>query len=145
MMKPKITIEFAIAAILACFAVINSGPRCFADDVYPTFRKGLWQVDDTMEINGKSIKHPRTKCMDPTDEVRGKLTPGNAFGCVTGVPKKIGNRYEIVTTCTGTIVGHTNRVITVESDNAYTDISDQQLGKAKAKETLIARRIGDCH
>lgn len=144
-MKVKPTIKFAIAAVLACFAVINSGARCFADDIYPTLRKGMWQVDDMMEISGKPIKHPTKKCMDPTDEVRGKLEPHEALGCVTSAPKKKGNRYESVTKCTGAIVGYTNRVITVESDSSYTDISDQQLGKMKAKETLIARRIGECH
>jgi hypothetical protein len=101
-------------------------------------------VDDTMVINGKELKHPTKKCMDPTGEVRGKLEPGDHFGCVTSPPKKDGNRYESVTKCSGALTGQTNRVITVESDSAYTDISEQQLGKTLGKETLIARRVGDC-
>jgi hypothetical protein len=143
-MVRKIAIKVAIlGALMVCSALALSTPHCFADD-YPSFRKGMWQLDDTMEINGKPIKHPTKRCMDPTTTVRAALEPTNAFGCVTEAPKKTGNRYESVTKCSGAVTGSTQRVITVESDSAYTDISIQQLGKTKAKETLIARRVGDC-
>lgn len=144
-MVRKITITVAIlGALMVSSALVLTDIRSFAED-YPSFRKGMWQLDDTMEINGKSIKHPTKRCMDPTTTVQATLEPKTAFGCVTEPPKRTGNRYHSLTKCSGAMVGSTERVITVESDSAYTDISVQKLGKMNGKETLIAKRIGDCH
>jgi hypothetical protein len=142
----RTAIQLAAVVIFSiCSFLVRPDTRSFADDIYPKFRKGMWQLDDTMEINGKPIKHPTKRCTDPTTTVQATLEPKTAFGCVTEPPKRTGNRYQSLTKCSGAMVGSTERVITVESDSAYTDISVQQLGKIKARETLIARRIGDCH
>ncbi len=112
---------------------------------YPVFRKGKWQIDETLLIGGKQLKKSKTKCIDPTDEIKGILTPGNFGPCVAGPPTRSGNQYKMSSKCSGTITGYKNTVITAESDSSYTEDVDERLGKMSDTDTVVAHRVGDCH
>jgi hypothetical protein len=109
------------------------------------FRQGMWKVDSTMEIGGKQLKNSATSCSDPNIELGDFLVPGKTpFGCSWGAPVKTGNQYKISEVCSGAISGHKNIVLTVQNDGAYTQTTEEALGKATSKTTAVATRVGDC-
>jgi hypothetical protein len=97
-----------------------------------------------VEIGGKQLKHSATSCSDPNIELGSWLVPGQAFGCSWGAPAKTGNQYKISEVCSGAISGHKNIVLTVQNDGAYTETTEEALGKATSKTSTVATRVGDC-
>jgi hypothetical protein len=139
----------AIAAVCALFATSSAS---FAYDA-PTFRGGLWKFERTLETDGKPndrlqtsglpIARQMTRCVNPTLELEAELTPLKAGGCSTRDLRKTDDGYVFQKICGGTVPIKTE--INVEGDSAYTLIHEGSIGKIPTKETVVARRVGDCH
>ncbi len=129
-------LAFALANVLGLPAVVAAGEEA------PTFRKGMWEYEKTLVINGKEMTKKVSQCTDPTNEINGTLTPMNLGNCKSSAAEKQGNQYKISTNCGPGNDSHI--VITVESNSKYTEINEGTLGKMKSTETTIARRVGDC-
>jgi hypothetical protein len=112
-----------------------------AEDI-PSFKKGNWEYDSTLVINGKENKKKFSKCTDPTNEISGALTPMDMGICKSSGVKKAGNKYSISTDCGKN--SSSQVVITTQGDSDYTEVDDSQFGNSHTKETTVAHRTGEC-
>jgi hypothetical protein len=116
----------------------------------PSFRKGIWQFERTLEYTGPlppphtalSIRREMTRCVDPTESMKETFKPLSVGACHSVKPEKIDNRYVFSLRCD--YLGPVRTVIEVEGDAAYTEINELTVGNFPRKDIVIARRIGDC-
>jgi hypothetical protein len=83
-----------------------------------------------------------TRCVDPTEAMKETFKPLSVGGCHSVKPEKLDNRYVFSMRCD--YLGPVRTVIEVEGDAAYTEINELTVGNFPRKDTVIARRIGDC-
>ena len=113
----------------------------------PTFRKGLWKFVRTLEIvshsNGrqKLLEREMTRCVDPTTAMKATFASAPVGGCHSAKPEKVNNRYIFSNRCD--YMGPVSTVITVQSDEAYTEVNEIHVGLPR-KDLVVARRVGDC-
>ncbi len=62
--------------------------------------------------------------------------------CVSAKPEKTDNKYTFSNRCD--YMGPVSTVITVHSDESYTEVNELNVGKLPRTELVVARRIGDC-
>jgi len=142
-------VMLAIATACALFAASSES---FAYDG-PTFRTGLWKLERTLETNGKPtdrrqpsgllVARHTTRCVNPTNALKAELTPLEVGACNVSDLHKTADGYVFEKVCRGATPIKTE--INVKSDSAYTEINEGQMGKISTKETVVARRVGDCH
>jgi hypothetical protein len=117
----------------------------------PSFRRGMWQFERTLEYTGPSPPPPHasslrrqemTRCVDPTEAMKETFKPLTVGACRSVKPEKLDNRYVFSLRCD--YLGPVRTVIEVEGDGAYTEINELTVGDFPRKDTVIARRIGDC-
>ena len=114
----------------------------------PTFRKGLWKFVRTLEIvtqsNGhqKLLEREMTRCVDPTHAMKATFSSAPVGSCHSSKPQKVNNRYTFANRCD--YMGPVSTVITVHSDEAYTEVNEIRIGLPR-KDLVVARRVGDCH
>jgi len=120
----------------------------------PKFRPGLWQFDRTLEVNGVKTEHqvlnsnlvvkPReTRCVNPGGAFKAASRPLYLGNCRITRSQPSDNEYVTMTYC-----GPGDPVkseLKVESNTAYTEIHEGKIGASTTKDTVVARRIGDCH
>jgi hypothetical protein len=115
----------------------------------PGFRKGLWRFIRTLDVvrsANKNIKYrlvdrEMTRCVDPTHAM--KATFSSSVGsCVSDKPEKIGNKYTFGRRCD--YMGAVSTVITVHSDESYTEMNEVSTGDNPKTDLVTAKRIGDC-
>ena len=141
---------FAVAA--AACALLAAKSASFADDG-PVLRSGLWKFERTIETNGEPtnrlqtsglpIDHDTTRCVDPTQALKLELAPLQFGVCSVKDLRKTDHGYVFEKICSGATPIKTE--LNVESDSAYTEVNEGTIGKISTKETLVARRVGDCH
>jgi hypothetical protein len=113
----------------------------------PTFRKGLWKFVRTLEIvthsNGrqKLMEREMTRCVDPTTAMKATFSSAPVGSCHSAKPQKVNNRYIFSNRCD--YMGPVSTVITVQSDEAYTEVNEMTVGLPR-KDLVVARRVGDC-
>jgi len=113
----------------------------------PTFRKGLWKFVRTLEIvtqsnsRQKLIEREMTRCVDPTIAMKATFSSAPVGSCQSAKPEKVNNRYIFSNRCD--YMGPVSTVITVQSDEAYTEVNEIRVGLPR-KDLVIARRLGDC-
>jgi hypothetical protein len=142
---PSVIVLFAAGAVLLGTAGADAKDP-------PRFRPGLWQFDRTLEVNGKEtdrrltsnllIKPRETRCVDPTAAVKVASRPIFMGNCRVTRSQPNDNEYVTLTYC-----GRGDPVKTelkVESDTAYTEISEGKIGASTTKDIVVAKRIGDC-
>jgi hypothetical protein len=118
-----------------------------SDDL-PAFRRGMWEFNRTMEGaggQGKSQTITSKKCTNPTEDMKRQNEMLSKVGCKFSLITRSGNTFSFTSDCTlqGTSAqGKT--VVSVENDSAYTVNIETRQGKQVTKETLSARRIGEC-
>ena len=126
--------------------------QAFAEEGFggPSFRKGLWKFVRTLEIvshssNGrqKLIEREMTRCVDPTMAMKATFASAPVGNCHSSKPEKVNNRYIFSNRCD--YMGPVSTVITVHSDEAYTEVNEITVGQLPRKDLVIAKRIGDCH
>jgi len=113
----------------------------------PTFRKGLWKFVRTLEIvshshsSQKLLEREMTRCVDPTIAMKATFSSGPVGSCQSAKPEKVNNRYIFSNRCD--YMGPVSTVITVQSDEAYTEVNEIRVGLPR-KDLVVARRVGEC-
>jgi hypothetical protein len=140
-----------LLAIAAACALLATSSASFAYDG-PTFRSGLWKFERTLETDGEPnnrlqtsglpIARQMTRCVNPTLELKAEITPLKVGGCNTRDLRKTDDGYAFEKICGGAAPIKT--AIHVTGDSAYTEIHEGSIGKMSTKETVVARRVGDC-
>jgi hypothetical protein len=114
----------------------------------PTFRKGMWHFVRTLElvVNQKTryqvLAREMTRCVDPTQDMRAIFSSPSIGNCVSAKPEKSDNQYTFSNRCD--YMGPVSTVITVQSDESYTEVNELAVGKLAKSELVVARRVGDC-
>jgi hypothetical protein len=108
----------------------------------------MWHFVRTLELVVSSkIRHrllarEMTRCVDPTQAMKVTFSTAPVGSCVSAKPQKLGNKYTFANRCD--YMGPVSTVITVHSDESYTEANELTVGKLPRSELVVARRIGDC-
>jgi hypothetical protein len=117
-----------------------------SSDELPTLRPGMWDFNRTVTpAGGKAQTLQKKECADPTGQMKNQNAMFERAGCTFSPVQKSGNRYTFKATCT--VQGETfesTTVMTVENEGAYRLDIESRHGKQATRETLAARRVGDC-
>lgn len=116
----------------------------------PSFRKGLWRFVRTLDVvktANKNFKYrvvnaETTRCVDPTHAMKATFSTEPVGSCVSDKPEKVGNQYTFGHRCD--YMGAVSTVITVRSDEAYTELNEISTGEHPRTDMVVATRIGDC-
>ena len=116
----------------------------------PRFRKGLWRFVRTLDIVRNANKNVKyrvvdkevTRCVDPTNAMKATFSSAPVGSCVSDKPEKVGNKYVFGHRCD--YMGAVSTVITVHSDEAYTEVNEVNGGESPKTDLVTAKRIGDC-
>jgi hypothetical protein len=137
--------SFCLAiALIAC----ASSSIALAAQSYegPTFRKGMWRFERTLERSGPNTKvlvlQDMTRCVDPTNAMRATFASPDIGSCRSARPEKKSNQFIFSMRCD--VLGPVRTEITVQSDTAYTELNEVAVGEFPRTDTVVARRIGDC-
>ena len=83
-----------------------------------------------------------TRCVDPTLAMKATFSSPSVGNCVTAKPEKSDNKYTFANRCD--FMGPVSTVITVHSEESYTELNEITVGKLPRQELVIAKRVGDC-
>ena len=118
----------------------------------PSFPKGMWKFERSLEVSSRNAAMPNTKhvrveppvtrCVDPTEAMKETFRPVNIGSCHSTPPEKIKNGYHFARRCD--YLGPVKTTISIESETAYRETNEITVGRSPKKETVVARRIGDC-
>ncbi|MGY4478347.1 DUF3617 domain-containing protein [Bradyrhizobium sp. USDA 3364] len=116
----------------------------------PSFRKGLWRFVRTLDVARSANKNFKyrvvnaetTRCVDPTHAMKATFSPEPVGSCVSDKPEKVGNQYTFGHRCD--YMGTVSTVISVRSDEAYTELNEVSTGEHPRSDMIVATRIGDC-
>jgi hypothetical protein len=116
----------------------------------PSFRKGLWRFIRTLDVvrnANKNVKYRLvdrevTRCVDPTHAMKTTFSSAPVGSCVSDKPEKVGNKYTFGHRCD--YMGAVSTVITVHSDESYTELNEVRTGDNPKTDLVTAKRIGDC-
>jgi hypothetical protein len=144
----KTLFRFLCTAI-ALIVVGSISSQARADDFNgPSFRKGLWHFVRKLEL----VAHRKTRqtleeremtrCVDPTVAMKVTFSSPSVGNCVSAKPEKSDNRYTFSNRCD--YMGPVSTVITVNSDESYTELNELTVGAVPRTELVVAKRIGDC-
>lgn len=138
-------IRRALPVALQALAAACS-PGALAADELPAFRSGLWELKRSVEGPGAAPMNVETRnCIDPSADMRRMQEAMSIRGCVYSPLARSGNTYTVTADCKlddATLRSRT--VITVESDAAYSVAVTTTSGERQSRETMTARRVGDC-
>jgi len=117
----------------------------------PSFRKGLWRFIRTLDVvrnANKNVKYrlvdrEMTRCVDPTQAMKATFSSTPVGSCVSDKPEKVGNKYTFGHRCD--YMGAVSTVITVHSDESYTEVNEVSVGDSPKTDLVTAKRIGDCN
>jgi len=116
----------------------------------PSFRRGLLHFVRTLDVvrnANKNVKYrlqerEMTRCVDPTLAMKATFAPPPIGTCVSDEPQKVDNKYVFAHRCD--VMGAVSTVITVKSDEAYTEVNEVGVGEHPRTDMVVAQRIGDC-
>ena len=139
--------HFIVVAIMTG-PLLSSQVR--AGEKGPSFRKGLWHFVRTLDVvrnANKNIKYrlqerEMTRCVDPTLAMKATFSEAPIGTCVSDKPEKVGNKYIFAHRCD--YMGAVSTVITVNSDESYTEVNEIKVGEHPRTDQVVAHRIGDC-
>jgi hypothetical protein len=137
-----LTASLVAAALASCSAEAD---EAFAG---PKFRRGEWHfvrtLEATMHARGKVrlLEREMTRCVDPTEAMKATFSSAPVGNCHSAKPEKVANKYIFSKRCD--YMGPVSTVITVQSDEAYTEVNELTVGKMPRTELVVAQRIGDC-
>ena len=147
--KPRARLRYFCLAI-ALFAAGPLTSQAKADDGFegPSFRKGMWHFVRTLDlIVHRKTKHrlqerEMTRCVDPTVAMKATFSSPSVGNCVSAKPEKSDNKYTFSNRCD--YMGPVSTVITVNSDESYTEVNELTVGTLPRTELVVAKRIGEC-
>jgi hypothetical protein len=115
----------------------------------PNFRKGMWHFVHTLELvvsarnRQRLFKREMTRCVDPTQAMKVTFSSASVGNCVSAKPERTDNTYIFSNRCD--YMGPVRTVITVQGDEAYTEINELTVGDLPKMDLVVAHRVGDCH
>ncbi|HEX8030165.1 MAG TPA: DUF3617 family protein [Vicinamibacterales bacterium] len=136
-----------VVAAVAVSLLASHGAAAEESFSGPTFRKGMWRFTRTLElvspsnVRQKLLEREMTRCVDPTQAMKATFSSPSIGNCHSSRPEKISNRYVFSNRCD--YMGPVSTVITVLSDEAYTEVNEVH-GQAPRMDRVVARRISDC-
>ena len=83
-----------------------------------------------------------TRCVDPTEAMKATFSSAPVGNCHSAKPEKVANQYIFSKKCD--YMGPVSTVITVQSDEAYTEVNERTVGRLPRTELVVAQRVGDC-
>ena len=135
--------------LIALIAVGPVSSQAKADDFNgPSFRKGLWHFVRKLELFAHRKtrqtleEREMTRCVDPTVAMKVTFSLSSVGNCVSARPEKSDNRYIFSNRCD--YMGPVSTVITVNSDESYTELNELTVGNVPRTELVVAKRLGDC-
>jgi hypothetical protein len=134
----------AASGIAAVAAILVAVPPCaLAAEGFdgPKFRKGLWRFDRTLEYRDNVRRQEITRCVDPTNAMKGTFASPDVGNCRSSRAERVANNYMFENRCD--YMGPVRTLITVYSDESYTE---RNIPKAAflPVDTVTAQRLGDC-
>ncbi|MES5488208.1 hypothetical protein QMZ05_36175 [Bradyrhizobium sp. INPA03-11B] len=140
----------ALGAVIALSGSLLASHGAVAEEGFsgPTFRKGMWRFVRTLElvsptnVRQKLLEREMLRCVDPTQAMKATFSSPSIGNCHSSRPEKVNNRYVFSNRCD--YMGPVSTVITVLSDEAYTEVNEVH-GQAPRTDRVVARRISDCH
>jgi hypothetical protein len=146
--KPRVRLRYFCLAI-ALFAVGPLSSQARAEEFEgPSFRKGIWHFVRTLDLvahqknKHRLLEREMTRCVDPTVAMKATFASPPVANCVSAKPEKSGNKYTFSNRCD--YMGPVSTVITVHSDESYTEVNELTVGKFPRTELVVAHRVGDC-
>jgi hypothetical protein len=136
-------IALALAAIGPCSS--QAGADGFDG---PSFRKGMWHFVQTLELvlgqntRQRLMTREATRCVDPTQAMKATFSTPSVGNCISAKPHRYDNRYTFSNRCD--YMGPVSTVITVHSDESYTEVNETNVGQLPKTELVVARRVGEC-
>jgi hypothetical protein len=140
---------------LRCFCVatalivVGSSSQAKADEFDgPSFRKGMWHFVRTLDLivhqktKQRLLEREMTRCVDPTVAMKATFSSPSVGNCVSAKPERSDNKYIFANRCD--YMGPVSTVITVHSDESYTELNELSVGNLPRKELVVAHRVGDC-
>jgi hypothetical protein len=133
---------FSVAALLATES--SAQAETFEG---PSFKRGMWHFVRTLDLIGQKtnrriMEREMTRCVDPTHAMKATFSSGSVGSCVSSKPNHTDNRYTFANRCD--FMGRVSTVITVYSEESYTELNELTQGTLPRKELVVAHRIGDC-
>jgi hypothetical protein len=130
-------------------AAIGSCPSQARADGFdgPSFRKGMWHFVQTIELvlgrntRQRLMTREATRCVDPTQAMKATFSTPSVGNCISAKPQRYDNRYTFSNRCDH--MGPVSTVITVHSDESYTEVNELNVGLPRT-ELVVARRVGEC-
>ncbi len=147
--RHKRTRMIVAMASLAAFLTSSRAPAVAGEIESPHFQKGLWNFQRTIERLRPSpdpnlllAREDVTRCVDPSLAMKAIFASPRVGNCNTAKPELVGNRFVFPVRCD--FMGPVRTEITVESDVSYTETNLLTAGNFPRKDTVVARRVGDC-
>ncbi len=139
-----------LVAAIAAVPLLSSPARAGEGFGGPSFRKGLWHFVRTLDVvrNGNNnVKYrlqerEMTRCVDPTLAMKATFSEAPLGTCVSDKPEKVGNKFIFAHRCD--YMGAVSTVITVNSEDSYTEVNEISVGERPRTDRVVAHRIGDC-
>jgi len=146
--KPRVRLRyFCLAIALIAVGPLSSQAKAEGFDG-PSFRKGMWHFVRTLELVAhrktkyRVLEREMTRCVDPTVAMKATFSSPSVGNCVSAKPEKSDNKYIFSNRCD--YMGPVSTVITVHSDESYTEVNELTVGKLPRTELVVAHRVGDC-
>jgi hypothetical protein len=140
---------FRCFCVATALIVVGSSSQAKADEFHgPSFRKGMWHFVRTLDLvvhrktKQRLLEREMTRCVDPTVAMKATFSSPSVGNCVSAKPEKSDNKYTFSNRCD--YMGPVSTVITVHSDESYTEVNELSVGKLPRTELVVAKRIGDC-
>ena len=94
---------------------------------------------------GKPVVITKRKCGNPAEDMKRQNAQLTAAGCRFSPVRQAGNTYTFTAQCSMAGMQVQSRsTLTVEGPGAYRLFVESREGGGTSKETLVARRVGDC-
>jgi hypothetical protein len=114
----------------------------------PSFRKGMWRFVRTFDatlhstMKHRLVRQEATRCVDPTEAMKLTFSAATVGSCVSAKPERKDNTYVFAKRCDN--MGPVRTVITVDSEDAYTEFNELIAGTVPKTDFVAAHRISDC-
>lgn len=141
---------YVVIAVIAAGPLLSSAAQAEEPFGGPSFRQGLWRFVRTLDVfrsTNRNVKYrllerEMTRCVDPTQAMKATFSSAPVGSCVSDRPERVDNKYTFAHRCD--YMGSVSTVITVRSDDAYTEVDEISVGEHPRTDKVVAQRIGDC-
>lgn len=137
----------ALGCLFALTVAAIATPGAAGTDELPSFQPGMWSFVISIASPGATAPHMQSlrKCTNPSEDIRKKWQMLALETCKFSPVTHNGNRYSYTSSCQKEGMQlSTKAVITVEGDQAYRVDTESRTNSQVRKETLVAKREGDC-